>query len=57
MEMDTSSWNAGTSKDLRTAFEVCVMLTLNAVTFKLNLDLAGISLPYFIIQIVERHIK
>ena len=24
MEMDTSSWNAGTLKDLRTAFKDCV---------------------------------
>ena len=37
MEMDIFLQNAGTSKDLRIALKVCVMLTLNTVVFKLIL--------------------
>lgn len=43
---------AGTSKDLRTAFKVSVMLTLLAVAIQVKSDeLAGISPPTPIIQI------
>ena len=37
MEMDIFLQNAGTSKDLRIALKVCVMLTLNTAVFKLIL--------------------
>ena len=37
MEMDIFLQNAGTSRDLRIALKVCVMLTLNTVVFKLIL--------------------
>ena len=37
MEMDIFLQNAGTSKDLRIALKVCVMLTLSTVVFKLIL--------------------
>ena len=36
--MSITSQNAGASKDLRIAFKVCVMLTLNPKVFKLLLN-------------------
>ena len=50
--MSAPTRTAGTSKDLRMAFKVCVMLTLYAVTFQVkSLELAGILLLTPIIQI------
>ncbi len=50
--MSATTRTAETSKDLRTAFKVCVMLTLYAVAFQVNsFGRTGISLPTPIIQI------